>query len=133
MGLYSLPLSLSLLAAIHSQFVRSLSLPPSLLSLSLAHRPPSLPCSSPFLYPAEKDKNIRPKTNVQMTYAECKSKICSPRLSRPERRALTWTPRRLYVTDRVGFRRVFEADDAVDPHRRLLYRLTWMYCHPMRL
>ncbi len=107
--------------------------------------PPLLPHISPFLYPAEKKTNKMKCTNDN--YADVKE--CKPGAQMYEVMHLLnsspWVgPRSLQTRWLAHFDTTTAVCDgdggipkqevaAVDPHRWLLYRLTWTYPSPMRL
>lgn len=135
------PLESVLLAMIHSQFVYSLY--PSFSP------PPFLPHISPFLYQAEKRKTKDQQNEMYKwqlcwckgtqaggpnvwshTFAQLKSLGWSEKFANSLTGSLWYHNGCMWRGwwDSKGSLKLEVA--AVDPHRRLLYRLTWMYPSP---
>lgn len=137
-----LPLESVLLAMIHSQFVYSFSIP-------ISRPPPFLPHISPFLYPAGKKNRIIKDQMYKWQLCWCKgTQAGGPNVWSRAFAHLDlspWVgPRSLRISDWIlwyhngcMWRGWWDSKGslkqevaAVDPHRRLLYRLTWMYPSP---
>lgn len=138
----TLPLESVLLAMIHSQFVYSFSIP-------ISRPTPFLPHISPFLYPAGKKKRKIKHQMYKWQLCWCKGTQAggpnvwsrafahldlSPWVGPRSLRIADWI---LWYHNGCMWRGWWDSKGslkqevaAVDPHRRLLYRLTWMYPSP---